>query len=57
MSPDMSESVRNDPNLASVVKAWPDLPEPIRAGIVAMVQTANERAADGDTGRAEKGGP
>jgi len=28
----------NDPDLAAVVEAWDRLPEPIRAGIVAMVR-------------------
>jgi hypothetical protein len=30
----------NDPGLAAVVDAWPDLPEAIKAGIVAMVKAA-----------------
>ena len=29
-----------DPVLAEVVKAWPSLPETVRAGIVAMVRAA-----------------
>jgi len=29
------------PDLAAVVKAWPDLPEAVRAGIVAMVKASN----------------
>ncbi len=29
------------PDLAAVIDAWPDLPEPIRAGIVAMVKAAS----------------
>ena len=29
-----------DPDLASVVHAWPDLPEPIRAAMLAMVGSA-----------------
>ena len=29
------------PDLAEVVAAWTDLPEPIRAGIVAMVRSAS----------------
>jgi hypothetical protein len=33
------------PDLAAVVSAWPTLPEPIRAGILAMV-----RAASGEGG-------
>jgi hypothetical protein len=30
----------SDPDLASVVAAWPDLPRAIKAGILAMVSTA-----------------
>lgn len=29
-----------DPDLQAVVKAWPGLPESVRAGIVAMVRAA-----------------
>jgi hypothetical protein len=29
-----------DPALASVIRAWPTLPEAIRAGILAMVRAA-----------------
>ena len=32
--------VEESPDLAAVVKAWPDLPEAVRAGIVAMVKAA-----------------
>ena len=32
----------DDPDLAAVVAAWPGLPEPIRAGIVAMVKAASK---------------
>jgi hypothetical protein len=32
----------NDPDLAAVVAAWPELPEAIKAGILAMVKTAVE---------------
>jgi len=28
------------PDLAAVVKAWPDLPEAVKAGIVAMVKAS-----------------
>jgi hypothetical protein len=31
----------NDPDLAAVVDAWPDLPEAIKDGIVAMVKAAS----------------
>ncbi|MGO8903852.1 MAG: hypothetical protein ACLQU5_36755 [Isosphaeraceae bacterium] len=29
-----------DPDLAAVVEAWPELPEALKAGIVAMVKAA-----------------
>jgi len=29
-----------DPDLAAVVDAWPDLPEALKAGILAMVKAA-----------------
>jgi hypothetical protein len=32
--------VITDPNLAEVVQAWPDLPEAIKAGIVALVKAS-----------------
>jgi hypothetical protein len=31
----------DDPDLAAVAEAWPDLPEAIKAGIVAMVKAAS----------------
>jgi len=30
----------SDPGLAAVIDAWPELPEAVRAGIVAMVKAA-----------------
>ena len=33
-------TLADDPRLAGVVDAWPDLPEAIRAGILAMVKAA-----------------
>ena len=33
-------SCTNDPDLAAVVEAWSELPEAVRAGIVAMVKAA-----------------
>ena len=33
-----------DPVLAALIDAWPKLPEAIRAGILAMVRAAGERA-------------
>jgi hypothetical protein len=32
------------PDLAEVTAAWPDLPEPIRAGILAMIRSASGKA-------------
>ena len=33
--------LQNHPELPSVVESWPELPEPVRAGILAMVKAAN----------------
>jgi hypothetical protein len=35
-----TDACKTDPNLATVVAAWPTLPEAIRAGILAMVKAA-----------------
>jgi hypothetical protein len=35
----------DDPDLAAILDAWRLLPEPVRAGIVAMVQAASARDA------------
>jgi hypothetical protein len=32
------DSFKTDPDLAVVVDAWPDLPEAIKAGILAMIK-------------------
>ncbi len=32
--------ILQDPELVSVIEAWPDLPEPIKAGILAMVRAS-----------------
>jgi hypothetical protein len=32
------------PDLAALLAAWPDLPEPIRAGIMAMVRALGGKA-------------
>ena len=34
------------PELGKVIKAWPTLPEAVRAGIVAMVEAVTEKAAE-----------
>jgi len=36
-----TDTCKTDPDLAAVVSAWPDLPEAIRSGIVAMVKAAS----------------
>ena len=40
LSPDLSLSVANHPELANLIRAWPDLPEALRAGIAVMVKSA-----------------
>jgi hypothetical protein len=35
-----TDTCQTDPDLAAVVDAWDRLPEAVRAGIVAMVETA-----------------
>ena len=42
--PDCPDATALDPELARVVAAWPKLPEPVRAGILAMVQAAGKQA-------------
>jgi len=34
-----TDTRKTDPDLAAVVDAWPDLPEALKAGIVAMVRS------------------
>jgi hypothetical protein len=36
------DTCQTDPDLALVNQAWPDLPEAIRAGILAMVKAASK---------------
>jgi hypothetical protein len=42
----MDSAASNDQNLATVVAAWPELPEAIKAGILAMVQAAAKDRPD-----------
>ena len=35
-----TDTCQTDPDLAAVVAAWPDLPEAIKAGILAMVKAS-----------------
>ena len=36
------QSLPDDPNLRAIVDAWPTLPQPVRAGILAMVRAATQ---------------
>ena len=36
----VQENSPSDPDLAKVIEAWSELPEPVKAGIVAMVKAA-----------------
>ena len=38
-----NDTCKTDPDLAAVVEAWPELPEALKAGIVAMVKAARSR--------------
>jgi hypothetical protein len=42
-----TDTCQTDPDLAAVVAAWPELPEVVRAGIVAMVMAATTRDRSG----------
>jgi hypothetical protein len=35
-----NDTCKTDPDLAAVVEAWPELPEALKAGIMAMVKAA-----------------
>lgn len=37
-----NKRILQDSELASVIDAWPSLPEPVKAGILAMVQVAKQ---------------
>jgi hypothetical protein len=34
------DTCQTDPDLVAIVSAWPELPEAIKAGILAMVRTS-----------------
>jgi hypothetical protein len=35
-----NDTCKTDPDLAAVIDAWPELPEAIKAGILAMIKAA-----------------
>jgi hypothetical protein len=35
-----TDTCQTDPDLARIVDAWPALPDPIKAGIMAMIEAA-----------------
>ncbi len=39
-----TDTRKTEPDLAAVVEAWPDLPEALKAGILAMVKAASGKA-------------
>ena len=45
-----TDTCKIDPELAAVVAAWPDLPEAILAGILAMVKVAASQTGPIDVG-------
>ena len=38
----VQEALRADPELEGLIEAWPELPDALRAGIVAMVKAAQD---------------
>jgi hypothetical protein len=41
-----TDTRQTDPDLSAIVAAWPTLPEPIKAGIVAMVKASGHTVAE-----------
>ena len=44
LSPSLLLALENHPELSVIISAWPALPEPLRAGILAMVNGATGKA-------------
>jgi len=62
LSAGLSEKVPNDPDLAAVVDAWPDLPPAIRRAVLALIETTkgatlgkDETITDDNSTTADKG--
>jgi hypothetical protein len=34
------------PELARIIEVWPDLPEPVKAGVLALVETAAKKKSE-----------
>jgi hypothetical protein len=41
------ENARIDPDLQAIIERWPDLPDAVKASIVAMVTAARRDGAEG----------
>jgi hypothetical protein len=58
--PVIHDTCQNAPDLAAVMAAWPELPEAVRAGIVAMVRASlrvpEDSAPSDHSPRPRKGG-
>ncbi len=39
---ELAEYLADAPELTALLAAWPDLPEPIKAGIAAMIKAASD---------------
>ncbi len=42
-----AQTLPNDSDLETIILAWPALPEPVRAGLVAMVEAAAPSLREG----------
>ncbi len=49
-----TDTCKTDPDLAAVVDAWPDLPEALKVGIVAMIRAARTRGPESPAGAGQR---